>query len=377
MHNFMPVRQLIFQQALLFAVALFAGSCISGKAAFEQGNYMEAVFESVERLRSSPDNKKAREVLSLSYPEAIKLLDAQVDNAAASASPDRWRVAVENYTAINRLYETIRRSPAALKIIPQPQERFSKLAEARQKAAEEYYQDGLAAMLKGTRDDSKRAYRQFSEALKLVPEYKDAMEYANQAKADATLHVVVEPVRMNRAGWDMEQTIFGYRGNEFVRFFTPAQIIADSIKRIDQYVELAVGGYSQALPVYSRKTEDVTDSVKTGEKKVNQKVIPVMSVVKAKVTTVEKSITASSSALLRVKDAASGRVLGSWEIPATQRWSEQWAFYTGDIRALPRNLRMLSERKESFPQENQLRTMVRQELERRLAGQVAEFYRSF
>ena len=361
----------------LLALMLLLNRCISGKAAYEQGNYVAAVLESVERLRSNPDNKKAREVLTLSYPEAVKFLDAQVENAAASASPDRWRIAVENYTTVNSLYETIRRSPAALRIIPQPQERFSKLAEARQHAAEEHYQDGLAAMLKGTRNDSKTAYRHFSQALSLVPEYKDALEYANQAKEDATLHVVVEPVRINRAGWEMEQAIFGYRGNEFVRFLTPAQVRSDSIKRIDQYLELAINGYSQSMPSYNRKTSEMIDSVKTGEKKVNQKVIPVMTAVKAKVTTVEKSITASASAFLRVADAANGQVIGSWEIPAAQRWTDQWAIYTGDIRALPKNLKLLTERKETVPAENQLRNMVRQELERKLAGQVAEFYRSF
>ena len=352
-------------------------ACTTGRAAFQQGNYVEAVMESVDRLRSSPENKKAREVLSMSYPEAVRLLEEEIQNAATSARPDRWQLAVRNYSTINRMYETIRRSPAAQKVIASPVERFNKLAEARGQAAEELYQSGLQDMLKGNRSDSKQAYRKFGEALQLVPEYKDAIEFANQAKADATLHVVVQPVMRNLTGWNMESAVFGYRGNEFVRLFSLEQIRRDSIRRVDHYLELAIHGFSQRAPEFSRRTQDLTDSVKTGEKKVNGKVVAVKSAVSAKATTIEKSITANGSATLRITDAASGRVIGNFDLSSVQRWSDQWVVFTGDARALTSNLRQLSERKESWPQEQQLRNMVRQDLERKIGGQIAEFYRSY
>lgn len=362
---------------LLLFLVLLADSCTTGKAAFQQGNYVGAVMDAVERLRSSPDNKKARQILTLSYPEAIRVLEDEVRHASESASPDRWQIAVRNYTAINRLYETIQRSPAAKSVVPLPQERFNKLAEARGHAAEELYQVGLQSMLKGTREDSKQAYRSFNQALELVPEYKDAIEYATQAKADATLHVVVQPITRNLAGWNLESAVFGYRGNDFVRFLVPDQVQRENIQRIDQYIDLAVHGFSQSTPVFSRRTQELVDSVKTGEKKVNGKVVPVRSAVRAKATTIEKSITASGSATLRVTDATTGKVIGNWDISSSQRWSDQWAVFTGDARALPSTLRQLTERKESWPQESQLRNMVRQDLERKVKGQVSDFYRSY
>lgn len=338
---------------------------------------MAAVDLAVDRLRAAPDNKKAKEILAMSYPEAVRILDTEVRNAAAANSPDRWQVAVRNYSLINRLYETIQRSPAAMKVIPQPQERFNLLSEARGKAAEELYQAGLQLMLKATREDSKRAYLQFNRALELVPEYKDALEYATQAKEDATLNVLVMPVVVNHPGWNLESAIFGYRGNQFVRFLVPDQVRRDSIKRIDQYLELSINGYAQALPIFNRRVQEHVDSVKTGEKKVNGKVVAVMSVVNARTTTIEKVITATGSARLRLVDARTETQMALWEIPSTQRWSDQWVIYTGDIRAMPNSMRQLTERRETWPQENQLKNMVRQDLERKIAGQVAEFYRSY
>lgn len=371
-------KQFSFLALLPFVLmAGFLAGCVSGKKAFEQGNYAQAVLDAVERLRESPGNKKAVQVLAISYPEAVKILDSEVNEKKLSSSPDTWSTAVRNFDLINRLYDEIRRSPAALKVIPSPEQRFRELAEARQFAAEELYQAGITAMMKGTREDSKQAYFSFNKALKLVPEYKQALEFSNQARLDATLHVVVEPVMVNRTGWDFEAAIFGSRRNEFVKFLTPQQVVRDSIGRVDHYLALAVNGFAQGSPVVTRKSQDVVDSVKTGEKKIGQKVIPVMTAVKARVTTFEKSIQARGSVALKVFDARSRAEIANFDIESAQQWSDQWAVYTGDARALTGNFRSMVEKRESMPADQVLRNMVRQDLERKITTRVAEYYRSF
>ena len=373
MHSFLRSFGLV----LVLLGGLIIQACVSGQRAFEHGNYVQAVLDAVERLRESPGNRKAIQVLQLSYPEAIKFLDAEVEERKISASPEAWTVAVRNYQQINRLYDEIRRSPSALKIIPEPQQRFKELAEARQFAAEELYQKGIAAMMKGTRDDSKQAYFNFNQTLNLVPAYKEALEFANQAKLDATLHVVVEPMMVNRLGWDFEAAVFGARRNEFVRFLTPQQVMRDTIKRIDQVVAMMVNGFSQANPVITRSSEDVADSVKTGEKKIGQKVVPVMTAVKARVTVFEKTIQARGSVMLKIFDGRSRAEVASYDIESVQQWSDNWAIYTGDVRALSRNLKTLAEKRESAPAEMVLRNLVRQDLERKISNRVAEYYRNF
>jgi len=371
-------KQFSFSVLLPFVLmAGFLNGCVSGQKAFEQGNYVQAVMDAVERLRKSPGNKKAVQVLTISYPEAVKILDAEIQEKKLSASPDTWSTAVRNFDLINRLYDEIRRSPAALKVIPAPQQRFKELAEARQFAAEELYQAGITDMMKGTREDSKSAYFNFNKALKLVPEYKQALEFSNQARLDATLHVVVEPVMVNRTGWDFEAAIFGSRRNEFVKFLTPQQVQRDSISRVDHYLALAVNGFAQGSPVITRKSQDVVDSVKTGEKKIGQKVIPVMTAVKARVTTFEKSIQARGSVALKVFDARSKAEIANFDIESAQQWSDQWAVYTGDARALTGNFRNLVEKRESMPADQVLRNMVRQDLERKITMRVTEYYRGF
>ncbi|HZH73912.1 MAG TPA: hypothetical protein VFD91_15555, partial [Mariniphaga sp.] len=57
---------------LLSFVAIIFTSCSSGKKAFQQGDYFIAVSKAVDRLRSSPDNKKAATVLDEAYRYALE-----------------------------------------------------------------------------------------------------------------------------------------------------------------------------------------------------------------------------------------------------------------------------------------------------------------
>ena len=371
-------KQLTMRFNYLFAaVVILTVSCTSGKKAYQHGNYYQAVMEAVDRLRSSPGNRKAEEVLKLSYPMAVEALDREVQNAKAAGAADQWRVAVRNYNLINTLYDEIRRSPAALSVIPEPQQRLRELADSKGLAAEEVYQAGLASMLKGTREDSKRAFNQFTEALNLVPEYKEASELANQAREDATIHVVVEPVLVNRAGWNMESAVFGYKGNPFVKFYSLPQADELGLKRRDHFISMAVNNYAQSFPSVTRTVREFTDSVKTGERKVGNKVEAVMTKVKAKATIFDKTVQASGSMKLVITEAASSGQIGNFDIISTQQWTDQWIIFTGDARALPPELRRISGKTELFPAESMLRNMVRQDLERKLSSRIASFYGSY
>ncbi|HWA35386.1 MAG TPA: hypothetical protein VG737_14700, partial [Cyclobacteriaceae bacterium] len=88
--------------ALLLLVVI-ADACSSGKAALKKGNYYEAVLESVHRLRSSPDNKKAKAVLAEGYSLAVEYIDTDIQNAIAADDPAKWRNAVKGYESINYL----------------------------------------------------------------------------------------------------------------------------------------------------------------------------------------------------------------------------------------------------------------------------------
>src|SRR6266850_1086950 len=101
--------------AFVVLIALIE-SCSSGKSAYKHGDYYTAVLEAVQRLRQSPDNKKSKNVLGLSYQAAVDFLNTDVQNQIASNASTKWKTIVQDYDKINNLYENIRTSPGALKV---------------------------------------------------------------------------------------------------------------------------------------------------------------------------------------------------------------------------------------------------------------------
>ena len=126
----------IFSSILL--TSLLLSSCYTGKKALQKGNYADAVFKSIERLRSNPDNKKSKAILSDAYPLAIQTLEIEIEEVLATNDLNKFGVISTKYQTLNDMAKEIRRSPAALRIIPNPKTYTVQLTAAKDKAAEAF-----------------------------------------------------------------------------------------------------------------------------------------------------------------------------------------------------------------------------------------------
>lgn len=352
-------------------------ACSSGKSALKQGNYYDAVLQAVNRLRQNPDHKKSQEVLRNSYKLAVDYLETDAQNQIASSANFKYRSAVQNYESINNLYEQIRTSPGAMKVIPNPINKYKELADVKSKAAEEVYEAGIQAMLKNSREEAKRAFFLFTEANNYSPGYRESIEMIEQSKFNATLKVLIEPSLRNFYDWNFEPTIFNANRNQFVRFYTPQEAQDAKLSEVDHIVRLQVNGYSEGRPTVSRRSEEYKDSVKVGEKTVNNVKVPVYEKVKANITIYEKSIVSKGSITLFVKDARSNATLRNDEIISEPRWTDRWATCSGDSRALSDINKKLCGTKEPFMNRDYLITQTKRELDNRLSGILSSYYNSF
>ena len=142
-------------------IALFLIACSSGKQAYERGNYYEAVMKSVNRLRQNPDHSKSIEALQNAYPLAIEYYENEAKNEIASNSNYKWKNAIQSYNNINALYEAIRQCPGCKKAVPNPKNYYAEIGPLKEKAAEESYNAGIGALMKGNRNDAKASLLQF------------------------------------------------------------------------------------------------------------------------------------------------------------------------------------------------------------------------
>ncbi len=356
---------------------LMLDSCSSGKVALKQGDYYSAVSQAVARLRQNPDHKKSKEVLGTSYKLAIDYLESDAQNKITSNANFKWKNAVNNYTLINNLYEEIRTSPGALKVIPNPINKYDELNDVKNKAAEETYEAGIQAMLINTREDAKRAYFLFSEANNFSPGYRESIEMIEQSKFNATLKVVVEPTFQNYNDWSFEPVVFGVRNNQFVRFYTPREAQDANLQQVDQFVKITINNYSEGRPNITKRVETFKDSVKVSEKTVNNQKVPVYEKVTASMTIFEKSITSRGSITLYIKDARSSAELRNSDIISEERWSDRWATCSGDARALSESYKRMCSTREPNMNRDYLRNQTKRVLDSRLANSLSSFYSQY
>jgi hypothetical protein len=363
-------------------------ACSSGKQAFERGDYYGAVMKSVNRLRQNPDHGKSIEALQGAYPLAIEYFEGQAKNEIASNSPYKWKNAIQSYNSINQLYEAIRQCPGCLKVIKNPKNYYAEIGPLKEKAADESYNAGINALMKGTRIDAKAAYFNFMDVQNFVPGYKDVQDYLSKSKFEATLKVVVEqipvPARYNLSGGFFQDKVEEFLHNNypekgFVKFYTPEEVRALNVTKIDQILRIQFDDFSVGNSVLKEKEETVTkDSVKVGEAKLEGKTVPVYNTVKAKLTTYSKEVTSSGLLSMLIVDANTKGVLSHQKFDGNYVWVSKWARFNGDERALTdQQLAMCKLKENNPPQPQELFLEFTRPIYDRLIPALKGYYQNF
>lgn len=362
---------------LAFSALVLLQACSSGKAALSHGNYYEAVLESVNRLRSSPDNKKAIAVLQQGYPLAVDYIESNIKNGIASDDPRKWRNAVQGYEQINYMNDQIKTSLGAMKVITKPVTRFTELKEVRVKAAEESYSEGITSLMKNNREDSKRAYFDFKEANQYEPGYRESIEMMNQAEFNATLRVAYEEINASTINYGSLQPIINSLNRQFLSFRPVSQ--RDTVPPHQQLRVIFNGYREDGAARITSNSETVTKEIKTGEQKkgADGKMVDVTAQVSAKITYYRKTKSARGSSMLTITDVASQGVLRNETIEGRSSWQAEWATYTGDVRALSSSQVNLTKLRETAPNDRDLYNQAMRNLEANLERSLKNFYSQY
>jgi hypothetical protein len=370
---------------IAFASALLLGSCNTGKKAFEQGNYSEAVFQSVQRLRDNPDSKKSGQTLDQSYPLAVSTFKLEIEQLLKSQDPYKYSGITERYETMNRMADEIRHCPAALKVIRNPEDFGEQVAAARQKAAPEAYDAGIKMMAQGTRPAARDAYYQFLNADRYVPGYMDVKLKIEQAKFDATLKVIVEqvpvPGRYKLSSdffYDQVYTLLDKNSRqEFVEFYDPAA--AKKLPYVDEILMMEFDDFMVGS-TYDKDTEKEftsKDSVKIGSATVNGQKVDVFDRVKAKLFTHRREVVSTGILLVQMVDAKTNKPRLTQKFPGTYTWFSEWASFNGDGRALnPQQLELCKKKPATPPPPQDLFLEFTKPIFEQLKGFLRNYYKN-
>ena len=340
--------------------ALILSSCSSGKKAYEQGNYYEAVVKATNRLRQKPNHKKSQQTLKQAYPLAVATLEADAREVLSSNDPLKFSRAIQIYNQLNRLNEEIRHSPGALRVIKDPKSYFATIEELKPKAAANAYHQAEELMALKTREAAREAYYLYLEADEFVPGYKNAVSKADEARFEATLKVLLQqmpvPTQYKLSSNFFQDKVEEYlrtrfRSNEFVRFYTPDEAEALDLPYIDHYLDISFDDFVVGNVYIKEKEENISkDSVKIGEVTLEGGTKqPVYGTVKAKVITFQKQIVSKGRVSMEIRSADTNALLSHKKFDGEFIWASEWGNFNGDERALEKHHLALIKKKEVPP----------------------------
>jgi hypothetical protein len=323
-------------------VAIFyCASCTSGKKSFEQGDYYTSVMEAVERLRKNPTHKKSSAVLENAYPQAVRYYTTQIDRYRTSNDRFKSGRMVDAYSMLNSMHDEIQRSPGALRVVT-PQDFYAQMQQYTRKAAEEQYLAGEEVLAQNSREAAKAAYFHFLKAHEYAPGYEDVLNKMQHSHDLATIKVLVEQAPVPTAQYQLsaqffqdqiEQFLFNYNENEFVRFFSGRD---ENIENPDQIIVFQFDDFVVGQTNNFQRTQELSrDSVVVGQVTVGEgKKSDVYGTVKATYVENKSEIISKGLMSMRVIDARSNTIALHEKFPGQFVWTTFWGNFNGDERAL-------------------------------------------
>ena len=375
--------------ALLLFISI---ACKATKKAYEKGDYTTAVFNSIDKLRKSPNNKKATQTLKLAYPSLVDYKIEQATFAKNSSDPYKWETVLGNYDVLNRVYDEVQRAPAAKRAIPRVRYFGSEYNDALLKAAEARYAMGVEDLevgREGDRERAKSAFYHFEKANALKSGYRDSERLLEESRELATLFVRIESIPMHSRTLSLSNEFFENQMAEFIRshptspfiqFIPPGERVSSNF-RPDHIMRMVFDDFVVGQ-AYVKETvvQRVKDSVVVGSVKVNRdSTADVYGTVKAEVHQFQKEISSSGLLDFQIIETRSNRLLTQRKFPGTFIWYDYWGFFNGDERALEdEDKKFVKSRREApNPLPQDLFIEFTKPIFDQVTGFVAEYYRGY
>ncbi|WP_235938079.1 hypothetical protein [Chitinophaga solisilvae] len=325
---------------LLCALMLF--SCKSGEKMYNKGRYDEAVTAFVKKLQRKPQDATALKILPLAYQQAAKMHEDRVNAFLRSNNQLKWESVRTEYRSMQRLYDLIHGSPAAMQVVT-PKDYRDAITGAQENAAEVRYDRGMALLEKGDKASARLAYDEFTATLKLISNYRDARQRKDEAFQAGVVNVVISELEVRSTYFQFSadqfrdylvRTLQQRNINRFVQFYDE-RIARNENIRPDEYIELRFLDFMVGQTYVDRSQRDVSKQIVTGTTKdTSGKSQNIYQTVTATLFLTKKTVYSSGVLDYRITDTNNGNLLRSDRVPGSYTWVNQFGYFKGDERAL-------------------------------------------
>ncbi|HEX6194069.1 MAG TPA: hypothetical protein VFZ42_16965 [Chitinophagaceae bacterium] len=375
-----------FYALLLTGVTIILISCKSASKLYEKGRYDEAVDLAAKKLQKDPSDPKLRSVLLNAYRFAVEDHEANIRNHTASSNELKWESVYGEYAGLQRMYESIRKSPDAFKAIS-PTDYSSQLLTYREKAGEVRYERGLSLMNNNDKLSYRKAYQEFQTAQSYLPGDMGVREKMEEAYNNAVVNVIIMPVE-ERGSYQYSSYTNRYRGfddnilrylqqhngNQFVKYY-PAHEARSRNIRPDQLIDVRFSSINVGRNNDENNTRTVSQDVVIKETVYKpDSVVKQYAKVYATITTTKRTMRSEGMIQVAVRDQ-NNRNVWTDNYSGQHNWVTEIASYTGDIRALSESDKQLINRtRENPPREEDIIRCIMDEIQSKLECGIKDYY---
>jgi hypothetical protein len=332
----------------LIAVITLLAACRSSKDYLERSDGDKALLDAVKKLNKSPGDADAARALPILYTDAQKRHLDKISSLSTRREIDRWQNILWEYEVLQRMYEAITNSNAASKLV-RPADYQNDIYNTQQLGADAYYQQGIDYLALNSRQDAQEAYRSFKNAIKLVPNYKDAKSKIDEAYERTVVNVVINPITDNsfifnsglgNTGYNYSNEYFQQNlirelgGNNANRY--PARFYADWEARRenvtpDWVVNITLRNVDLPRPSTYENTRNVSKQIENGRDSAGR---AIYLTVHATLTIYQQSFTARAEMDVDIDEVATRKNIAYNSYREQYVWQNSYATFRGDRRAL-------------------------------------------
>lgn len=368
---------------LLIATTLLF-SCKTAEKLYQRGQYDEAVELAAKKLQKKPGDAGLIDIIQNAYRFAVNDHESRIRNYSNSNSDLRWENIYREYLGLQRLYETIRRSPSVYDLV-QPTDYSSYISTYKEEAGNARYERGLELMDQNTKRSNREAYYEFQKALALKPGDLSIKQKIEESYENAVTNVVIMP--LTRFGYQYSTYNFNYNNfnydllryldnnkGSFLRYYSPSTAQGQPV-RTDNTVEMRFSDVNIGRYRDQRSVREVSKQI-VGKEIVIKKdsVIKEYITVKAKITTITRTIQADGLLQATVRDF-NNRWLWSDTYRGDYSWSYSFATYTGDERALSEEDKKIINQREQWPPSNdEIIRIIMEEIRRKTECGLSDYF---
>jgi hypothetical protein len=375
----------------LFIGILLLNSCSTGLKSLQKGNYYDAILKAANRLSSDPDNRKASQVISEGYPMAVAYYQEEIDKVLTSDDPFKWKRTLDIMQTVNQMSDEIRRIPAARKLVPSPKTYTSELTDVQNRAAQEFYDAGIDALSRKTRETAKQAYTYFMNADGLVRGFKDTQQKMLLSKDLATVKVVVEQIPVNGKFEYSAQFFYdnvfqmlnqNFQEKDFVHFFSPDEAERTKLKYPDMVLQMGFYDFFIDRPQHSEEQQELNKQI---EEKYQVKVSKDSTVTRTRMVPKKGKIKiltdqVASGGLLELKavEFQSQKIVFTDKIQGQYTWKNQYGIFVGDNEVLDKDLiNILNNKMVMPPPAQDMFVLFTKPIFNQLTGKLTNYFRQY